>query len=78
MPQSAIDLEDAPEATGEFRPDLRGTQTLFKPIKQQITLRIDGDVLAWAKRAGAGYQSRINAALRKAMMEEVNLNRKKA
>ena len=71
MPKAAINLEDAPEANGEFRPELRGIQTLFKPIKQQITLRIDGDVLAWAKLNGAGYQSRINAALRKAMMEDL-------
>ncbi|WP_049789365.1 BrnA antitoxin family protein [Granulicella tundricola] len=55
-----------------------GILGLFKPYKQQITLRIDGDVLAWAKRDGAGYQSRINAALRKAMLEDVRLTRKKA
>ena len=48
---------------------------LFKPCKQQVTLRIDGDVLAWAKRDGAGYQSRINAALRAAMMQDLEVSR---
>lgn len=33
-------------------------------IKKQVTLRIEPDVLAWFKRQGRGYQTRINAALR--------------
>jgi uncharacterized protein (DUF4415 family) len=32
--------------------------------KQQITLRIDADVLDWFKATGKGYQTRINTALR--------------
>ncbi|HEX6143767.1 MAG TPA: BrnA antitoxin family protein [Geminicoccaceae bacterium] len=32
--------------------------------KKQVTLRLDPDVLAWFKARGAGYQTRINAALR--------------
>lgn len=35
--------------------------------KEQVTLRIDPDVLAHFKKAGAGWQTRINAALRRAM-----------
>ncbi|MBI3477032.1 MAG: BrnA antitoxin family protein [Acidobacteria bacterium] len=42
---------------------------LFKPIKKPITLRVDADVLAWFKKQGRGYQTRINRALRKAMEE---------
>ena len=34
------------------------------PRKTQIALRVDGDVLAWFKAQGKGYQSRINALLR--------------
>lgn len=30
---------------------------------------IDADVLAWLKGQGKGYQSRINAILRRAMLE---------
>jgi uncharacterized protein (DUF4415 family) len=39
----------------------------FRPIKQQLTLRIDADVIAWFKSHtphGEGYQTRINRALR--------------
>ena len=35
-----------------------------KEHKKQVTLRIDPDILAWFKRQGQGYQTRINAALR--------------
>jgi uncharacterized protein (DUF4415 family) len=42
---------------------------LYKPIKKPITLRIDADVLAWFKKQGQGYQTRINRALRKLMDE---------
>jgi uncharacterized protein (DUF4415 family) len=39
----------------------------FRPIKKQLTLRIDADVIAWFKRHtpnGDGYQTSINRALR--------------
>jgi uncharacterized protein (DUF4415 family) len=34
--------------------------------KQQVTLRLDPDVIARFKRGGAGWQTRMNEALRKA------------
>jgi len=40
---------------------------LFRPIKQQLTLRLDADVIAWFKSHtlnGEGYQTSINRALR--------------
>jgi uncharacterized protein (DUF4415 family) len=38
----------------------------LKPIvrKNQVTLRIDEDVLTWFKKQGAGYQTRINSLLK--------------
>lgn len=39
----------------------------YKPIKEQVAIRIDADVLAWLRAPGPGYQSRINALLREAM-----------
>jgi uncharacterized protein (DUF4415 family) len=42
----------------------------FKPIKKPVTLRLDADVLAWFKKQGQGYQTRINRALRKVMADE--------
>lgn len=35
-------------------------------VKEQVTLRIDQDVLEYFRSAGAGWQDRINDALRKA------------
>ena len=34
--------------------------------REQVSLRIDSDVLAHFQEEGAGWQDRINAALRKA------------
>ena len=39
----------------------------FRPIKQQLTLRLDADLIDWFKThapSGEGYQTRINSALR--------------
>jgi uncharacterized protein (DUF4415 family) len=47
---------------------------MYKPVKRPVTLRLDADVLTWFQRAGRGYQTRINRALRTVMIEE----RKKA
>jgi uncharacterized protein (DUF4415 family) len=60
-----IDLSDNPELTPELLARAvarRGLRPL--PRKQQVTLRIDSDVLQWFKTQGRGYQSRINALLR--------------
>ena len=38
---------------------------MYRPIKKPVTLRLDADVLAWFKKQGRGYQTRINRALRK-------------
>ena len=35
-------------------------------VKEQVTLRIDRDVLDYFQEDGSGWQDRINAALRKA------------
>ena len=37
---------------------------LLKEAKQQITLRIDAEVLEWFRSSGSGYQSRMNAVLK--------------
>ncbi len=47
---------------------------MYRPVKKPVTLRLDADLLAWFQRAGRGYQTRINRALRKVMMDD----RKKA
>jgi uncharacterized protein (DUF4415 family) len=44
---------------------------MYRPRKQQLTLRIDMDVLAWQKSKGRGYQGRINKILRQAMGKDL-------
>lgn len=44
---------------------------LYRPLKKPVTLRLDADVLAWFKKDGRRYQTRINHALRKVMEREM-------
>ena len=39
----------------------------YRPLKTQISFRVDNDVLDWLKSKGAGHLSRINAILREQM-----------
>ncbi len=43
---------------------------MYRPLKMPVTLRLDADLLAFFRRDGRGYQTRINQALRKAMLDE--------
>lgn len=40
---------------------------LEKPVKVPVGLKLDDDVLGWFKQQGRGYQTRINAVLRRYM-----------
>ncbi len=64
MPDEKIDLTDVPEVR-EWRGAVVGK--FYRPIKNPVTIRVDADVLAWLKRQGRGYQTRINKLLREAM-----------
>lgn len=69
-PDSEIDLTDMPEWTDDmFARAVQGK--FYRPIKSQLTVRVDNDILAWLKAKGRGYQTRINAILRQAMLNEV-------
>jgi len=46
----------------------------YRPLKSQISFRIDNDVLAWLKAKGQGHPSRINAILRERMESERRLS----
>ena len=66
-PDSEIDTSDIPELTAEqWKRGVRGR--FYRPVKRQITARVDADVLEWLKSQGEGYQSRINAILRREML----------
>ena len=57
-----IDLSDIPDQTGGgWR---RVSELVPAENKQQITLRLDADLIAFFRATGRRYQSRINAALR--------------
>lgn len=71
LPADQIDTSDIPELSDEqWTSAVRGR--FYRPIKQQITARLDADVLAWLKAGGQGYQTRMNAILRRAMLAELN------
>jgi uncharacterized protein (DUF4415 family) len=58
-----IDFFDIPKQGPEFF----ANTILWPGPKKQITLRIDPDVLTFFRKHGRGYQSTINAVLRKYM-----------
>jgi uncharacterized protein (DUF4415 family) len=64
MSDSDIDYSDIPPLGDEFFTKAAGP---WPPEKQQLTIRLDADVLAWLKSGGRGYQTRINRILRAAM-----------
>lgn len=69
-PENEIDFSDLPPTTEQDWHDaVRGK--FYRPIKRQLTVRIDADVLEWLKSQGKGYQSRLNDILRTAMIEKV-------
>ena len=72
-PDSEIDFSDIPELTAEqWKNAERGR--FYRPVKRQITARVDADVLDWLKAQGKGYQSRINAILRREMLTAYKSN----
>ncbi len=64
MPDDQIDTTDIPEIL-DWTGAKRGV--LYLPVKQQITLRLDADIISWFRahaQGGRGYQTDINRALR--------------
>ena len=73
MPDAKINYADIPRQTQSVQ-WTRPSALIPTGNKQQITLRLDADVVSFFKRTGKRYQSRINAALR----EYVSAHRKSA
>jgi uncharacterized protein (DUF4415 family) len=59
-----IDYSDIPPLGEEF---FAKATTAWPPVKKQLTIRLDADVLAWLRGHGRGYQTRINRILRVVM-----------
>ena len=64
MKDADIDYSDIPPLDKSFY--TKATEA-WPPAKQQLTIRLDVDVLEWLKAHGRGYQTRINRILRAAM-----------
>jgi uncharacterized protein (DUF4415 family) len=59
-----IDYSDIPPLDKTF---LKKATAAWPPVKKQLTIRLDADVLDWLKGHGRGYQTRINRILRVVM-----------
>jgi uncharacterized protein (DUF4415 family) len=71
-PESEIDSSDIPVLTdAEWAKTKRVRGHLYRPIKRIVTARLDVDVLEWLKSHGRGYQSRMNAILRREMLSSL-------
>lgn len=71
LPDAKIDYSDIPALKDRFwKHAVRNP--FYRPVKRQLTVRLDADVIAWLREQGKGYQTRINALLRAAMMSDVN------
>ena len=67
MPDDEINYDDMPALTDTQLAEMQRGR-FYRPVKTQITARVDADVLAWLKSQGKGYQFRMNAILRDAML----------
>ena len=65
LPDGQIDTSRHPRNSENWSGAKRGL--LYRPVKQQITLRLDADVVPWFRAnapGGRGYQTEINRVLR--------------
>ena len=62
MADKEIDYSDIPPLRADF---FKEAHVRWPEKKKQVTLRIDPDVIEFFKKQGKGYQSMINAVLRK-------------
>jgi len=69
-PDSEIDFSEIPPLKESFWENAV-RNPFYRPVKQQLTVRLDADVVAWLRRQGKGYQTRLNRVLREAMLEDI-------
>nr|EDZ37999.1 MAG: Hypothetical protein CGL2_11216025 [Leptospirillum sp. Group II '5-way CG'] len=71
MPDSEIDYSDISPLDDAFWKNAV-QNPFYRPTKTSTTVRVDSDVLAWLKSQGKGYQTKINAILREAMIRSLH------
>ena len=69
-PDSKIDLSAIPRLSESFWENAV-RNPFYRPVKQQLTVRLDADVVAWLRDQGKGYQTRLNRVLREAMLADI-------
>ena len=69
LPDATIDTSDIPLLNADFWRSAC-PNPYYRPIKRQLTLRLDADIIAWLRAAGPGYQTRLNTLLRQAMRQD--------
>ena len=69
--RKSLSLSASVEPSKHGSVSMREVMEFYKPIKKPVTLRLDADVLAWFRRDGRRYQTRINGALRRVMEREM-------
>lgn len=70
LPDDKIDHSDIPPLTDRFWENAV-RNPFYRPVKKQLTVRLDADVIAWLRQQGEGYQTRLNALLRTAMLRDL-------
>jgi len=70
-PSASIESSEIPLLMGTSLNNA-ALNSLYRPKKTSTTVRIDADVLLWLRAQGKGYQSRINAILRHAMIASLH------
>jgi uncharacterized protein (DUF4415 family) len=69
--RKGLSLAASVESSKRHQISIGDVLEFYKPIKKPVTLRLDADVLAWFRRDGRRYQTRINGALRRVMEREM-------
>ena len=68
LPEDQIDTSDIPELpSSAWKDAVQGK--FYRPVKQAVSMRLDSDIVAWLKKPGKGYQTRVNDILRQIMLE---------
>lgn len=75
--KDAVPDAENPEWTEEMmsRAVLKVKGVVVRPAKEQVSIRVDPDVLAWFRSRGKGYQKEINALLRTYMETHLEAKR---
>jgi uncharacterized protein (DUF4415 family) len=65
-----VDYSDIPHVPESFWKNA-ARNPFYRPVKRQVTVRLDADVIARLSTQGKGYQTRINHLLRATMLQDV-------